>query len=113
MEKVQQRATKMINVLEKANTVAERMMKWELFSLKERWLGGELTEIFKLPMGYYKIKLEDQFEVSWQTRNKGCKIKYTVLTGYCGTQVSCMRCTHLETAVQSLCYKTQVHRVFE
>ena len=36
MEKVQQRATKMINVLEKANTVAERMMKWELFSLKER-----------------------------------------------------------------------------
>lgn len=52
----------MINIVEKANTVAERMMKWELFSLKERWLGGELTEIFKLPMGYYKIKLEDQFE---------------------------------------------------
>jgi len=36
MEKVQQRATKMINVLEKANTVTERMMKWEFFSLKER-----------------------------------------------------------------------------
>lgn len=49
------------------------MMKWELFSLKERWLGGELTEIFKLPMGYYKIKLEDQFEVSWQTRNRDAR----------------------------------------
>lgn len=104
MEKVQQRATKMINVLEKPNTVAERMMKWELFSLKERWLGGELTEIFKLPVGYYKIKLEDQFEVSWQTRNKGCRIKYTVLTGHSGTQASCVRCLRLKTAVESLCY---------
>lgn len=68
IEKVQQRATNMINVLENAGRVAERMMKWELFSLKERWLGGELAEIFKLPMGYYKIKLEGEFEIFWQTR---------------------------------------------
>lgn len=106
MEKVQQRATKMINVLEEPNTEAERMMKWELFSLKERWLGGELTEIFKLPVGYYKIKLEDQFEVSWQTRYKGCRIKHTVLTGGSGTQGSGVRRLHLETAGESLCYNT-------
>lgn len=68
----------MINVLENAGTVAQRMMKWELFSLKERWLGSELTEIFKLPMGYYKIKLEDEFEIFWQTRNKGGRIKHTL-----------------------------------
>lgn len=78
MEKVQQRATNMINVLGNAGTGAERMMKWELFSLEERWLGGELTEIFKLPVGYYKIKLEGEFEIFWQTRNKGGRIKYTL-----------------------------------
>ncbi|KAF2344307.1 hypothetical protein FHG87_024937 [Trinorchestia longiramus] len=75
MEKIQQKATKMISELRNLS-YERRLQHLELISLEQRRLRGQLIETFKYLNGLNNVTLEGLFERdgSVRPRNKGQKL---------------------------------------
>ena len=69
LERVQKRATKMVNGLSSLE-YEERLKTLDIFSLKYRRLRGDLIEVFKFINGQHMGYLKDMFELSKDTRGR-------------------------------------------
>jgi len=70
LERVQKRATKMVNCLY-SMPYEERLKKLGMFSLRYRRLRGDLIEVFKFVNGQHSGYLKGMFEFSRENRSRG------------------------------------------
>ena len=69
IERVQRRATKMIEVLRKLG-YDERLRKTGLISLEKRRVRGDLIRIFRMIKGFDRINYRDYFEFALESRTR-------------------------------------------
>ena len=77
LERVQKRATKMVNCLS-GLSYEDRLEKLGMFSLRYRRLRGDLIEVFKFIKGQHTGYLRDMFEINNVNRGRGHRFKLVV-----------------------------------
>ena len=74
IERVQRRATKMIEGLSKLG-YDERLRKTGLISLEKRRVRGDLIQVFRMIKGFDRINYRDYFEFALESRTRGHSFK--------------------------------------
>ena len=74
IERVQQRATKMIKNC-KNLSYEDRLRKTELTTLEDRRTRGDLIEAFKMMKGFSKVKFSDYFDIATCSRTRRHRYK--------------------------------------
>ena len=77
LERVQKRATKMINGISTLG-YEDRLRRLDMFSLKYRRLRGDLIEVFKFVNGQHTGYLKGMFEFSTETRGRCHQHKFII-----------------------------------
>src|SRR5215831_6184977 len=74
LERVQKRATKMINGLSKLS-YPNRLRECQLLPLEKRRVRGDLIEVFKLLKGFDKVDYNKFFQINPRNRTRGHSLK--------------------------------------